>query len=176
MTSPDRACNAIDLVAATIDALAGVVEHAIFGVSGVRELNLRGLARGTGHCDQCPASTRLLPRRDGTIPEAVKNDPSTAKRVEEVLGLSEKPSPPRGEKKNRRSPAPFDPYAEYAIGEESLLSKLRQLDIEALKNIVAQYGMDSSKLVMKWKTPDRIIDHISATVRARAQQGDAFRR
>ena len=31
MSSPDRACDAIDLVAATVDAPAGVVEHAIFG-------------------------------------------------------------------------------------------------------------------------------------------------
>jgi hypothetical protein len=116
-----------------------------------------------------------LQRLFAVLVEAVKNDPSTARRVEEVLGLSEKPSPPRGEKGNRRSPAPFDPYAEYAAGEELLLSKLRQLDIEALKNIVAQYGMDSSRLVMKWKTPDRIIDQIVVTVRARAQQGDAFR-
>ena len=30
MSSPDRACDAIDLVAATVDAPAGVVEHAIF--------------------------------------------------------------------------------------------------------------------------------------------------
>ena len=31
MSSPDRACDAIDLVSATVDAPAGVVEHAIFG-------------------------------------------------------------------------------------------------------------------------------------------------
>jgi len=31
MSSPDRACDAIDLVPATVDAPAGVVEHAIFG-------------------------------------------------------------------------------------------------------------------------------------------------
>src|SRR5262249_31711122 len=31
VSSPDRACDAIDLVAATVDALAGIVEHAIFG-------------------------------------------------------------------------------------------------------------------------------------------------
>jgi hypothetical protein len=30
--SPDLARDAVDFVAATIDSLAGVVEHAIFGV------------------------------------------------------------------------------------------------------------------------------------------------
>jgi hypothetical protein len=116
-----------------------------------------------------------LQRLFAVLVEAVKSDPSMANRVEEVLGLSEKLSPPRSEKRNRRSPAPFDPYTEYAVGEQTLLSNLHNVDIEALKDIVAQYGMDSSKLVMKWRTPDRIIDHIVATVRARAQQGDAFR-
>lgn len=116
-----------------------------------------------------------LQRLFAVLMEAVRNDPAIAKRVEEALGLVEEPTPQAGERKNRRSPAPFDPYAEYAIGEQALLSKLRELDIEALRNIVAQYGMDRSKLVMKWKTPDRIIDHIVTTVRSRAQQGDAFR-
>jgi hypothetical protein len=31
VSSPDRARDAIDLVAATVDALAGIVEHAILG-------------------------------------------------------------------------------------------------------------------------------------------------
>jgi hypothetical protein len=31
MSSPDRACDAINLFAATVDAPAGVVEDAIFG-------------------------------------------------------------------------------------------------------------------------------------------------
>src|SRR5713101_5153010 len=40
---PDLARDAVDLVAATIDSLAGVVEHAIFGVE---LLNGRAPARG----------------------------------------------------------------------------------------------------------------------------------
>src|SRR5947199_4143822 len=32
VSSPDRAGDAIDLVAATVDATSGVVEHAVFGV------------------------------------------------------------------------------------------------------------------------------------------------
>src|SRR5258705_4197287 len=41
--SPDLARDAVDLVAATIDSLTGVVEHAIFGVE---LLNGRAPARG----------------------------------------------------------------------------------------------------------------------------------
>jgi hypothetical protein len=116
-----------------------------------------------------------LQRLFSVLLDAVKNDPALAERVEAALGVVEKQPSPPSERRNRRTPAPLDPYAEYALGEEGLLSKLHVLDIEALKDIVAQFGMDRSKLVMKWKTPDRIIDHIIATVRARAQQGDAFR-
>jgi hypothetical protein len=117
-----------------------------------------------------------LQRVFAVILDEVKNNSSLALRIEEVIGATEGPSRPPIAKKSRRAPAPLDPYAEYALGEESLLYKLHQLDVESLKNIVAQYGMDRSKLVMKWKTSDRIIDHIVATVRARAQQGDAFRK
>lgn len=116
-----------------------------------------------------------LQRLFSVLLDAVKNDPAFAERVEVALGIIEKQPSPPSERRNRRPQAAFDPYAEFALGEDSLVSKLRTLDIEALKDIVAQFGMDRSKLVMKWKTPDRIIDHIIATVRARAQQGDAFR-
>ena len=41
--------------------------------------------------------------------------------------------------------------------------------------MVAQYGMDAGKLVMKWKTWDRIADHTVEMSANRAQKGDAFR-
>ena len=43
MGRPDLARDAVDLVAATIDSLTGIVEHAIFGVE---LLNGRASARG----------------------------------------------------------------------------------------------------------------------------------
>lgn len=56
-----------------------------------------------------------------------------------------------------------------------LRSKLDELDIEALKDIVSEYGMDSANLVLKWKKPERVRDHIFVTVQSRARKGDAFR-
>jgi hypothetical protein len=116
-----------------------------------------------------------LQRLFSVLLDAVKDDPALAERVDVALGGGEKQQPPPSERRNRRPLAVLDPYAEYAMGEDGLLSKLRSLDIEALKDIVAQFGMDRSKLVMKWRTSERIIEHIIATVRAREQQGDAFR-
>jgi hypothetical protein len=45
-------------------------------------------------------------------------------------------------------------------GEEALRQGLAALSLEQLKDVVADYGMDPGKLVMKWKTPLRIIDRI----------------
>jgi len=109
---------------------------------------------------------------------AVKKDPSLADEIDGLLGvgagtpaLSIHPSRSR----NRRKPAPFDPFVIYEQGEAALRMRLAELDIEALKDIVAEHGMDPGKLVLKWKTRDRIIEHVIATVHARSKKGDAFR-
>jgi hypothetical protein len=56
-----------------------------------------------------------------------------------------------------------------------LRARLAGLSIEQLRDIVAEHGMDPGKLVIKWKSADRIIDGIVEMSMARAQKGDAFR-
>lgn len=75
---------------------------------------------------------------------------------------------------NRRPPAVLDPVALAQRGEEALRTALSSLSLEQLKDIVADYGMDQKKLVMKWKTPSRVIDRIVEVSISRAQKGDAF--
>lgn len=53
--------------------------------------------------------------------------------------------------------------------------RLGELDVEALKDIVAEHGMDPGKLVLKWKIKERILEHIISTVQARSKKGDALR-
>jgi len=60
-------------------------------------------------------------------------------------------------------------------GEEMLVSQLTELDIEHLRDIVSQFGMDPRRLVMKWKEPQRVREHIVATTVQRSRKGDAFR-
>jgi hypothetical protein len=62
-----------------------------------------------------------------------------------------------------------------AGGRDNLRNALAPLDLERLKDIVAQFGMDPSKLVMKWKDRDRVAEHIVETSITRATKGDAFR-
>ena len=76
---------------------------------------------------------------------------------------------------NRRPPAVLDPVALAGKGEEVLRDKLVQLTLDQLKDVVAEYGMDHERLVMKWKTPNRVIDRIVEISIRRAHKGDAFR-
>ena len=76
---------------------------------------------------------------------------------------------------NRRPPAVLDPISLAKQGEEALRAQLVPLTLEQLKDIVADYGMDPRKLVMKWKKPERIINEIIEISLSRAHKGDAFR-
>jgi len=78
-------------------------------------------------------------------------------------------------RKGRRTPAVLDPLGLARRGEDVLRRALSSLDIEQLKDVVAQYGMDPGKLVMKWKDTARIIDRIVELSLARSTKGDAFR-
>lgn len=76
---------------------------------------------------------------------------------------------------NRRPLAVLDPVQLARQGEDILRVALHKLDIEQLRDVVAEYGMDTGKLVIKWRTPDRIIDRIVEVARQRALKGSAFR-
>lgn len=83
---------------------------------------------------------------------------------------------PRG--RHRRAPGVLDPFAVVTReggGEDALRAQLSALSVEQLKDIVAEHAMDTTKLAMKWKTSDRLVEMIIATVRSRLAKGSAFR-
>jgi hypothetical protein len=108
----------------------------------------------------------------------IRRNPEFAERLATALnGLGkdiEAEVPKRG-KGGRRAPAVLDPVAVYQEGDAILRQRLAALDLEQLRDIVAEYGMDPGKLVLKWKTKERVIDHIVDTASARAKKGEAFR-
>jgi hypothetical protein len=124
---------------------------------------------------------------DAIVAEAERS-PAFARRLQDALAsvasaipspASAKPpkaastaAPKRG---GRRAPSALDPFAAYAEGEPTLRARLGELTLDQLKDIVAEHGMDPSKLAMRWKTPAKLIDLIATTVRDRAEKGDAFR-
>jgi hypothetical protein len=76
---------------------------------------------------------------------------------------------------NRRPQALLDPVRFAREGEQVLRAELSKLNLGQLLDIVADYGMDPGKLVMKWKAPDRVIERIVEVSLSRAHKGDAFR-
>jgi hypothetical protein len=87
-------------------------------------------------------------------------------------GVPAKPRPKRG----RRAPGPWDPYDVYAeVGETGLRDRLRQLELEQLRDIVAEHSMNTDGLAMRWTKADRVVGRIVERVVDRAAKGDAFR-
>lgn len=76
---------------------------------------------------------------------------------------------------NRRPRAILDPVRLARQGEPILRAELSRLDLEQLRDVVAEYGMDTGKLVLKWRTPNRIIDRIVEVSMNCARKGSAFR-
>lgn len=118
---------------------------------------------------------------DVIVQEASKNDPFRH-RLEVVLGREAAPSQTSVEeetyvrrKGGRRTSAILDPVEIARRSESELRERLLMLDIEQLRDIVAQYGMDPGKLVMKWKDANRVAERILELAMARSRKGDAFR-
>ncbi len=106
--------------------------------------------------------------------EAARN-PEFTRLLEEALNIKEKPVKQAASRAaNRRAPAVLDPIELARDGEAALRAKLSDLSLEQLKDIVADYGMDAGKLVLKWKTPDRVIAKIVEISLGRVKKGEGF--
>ena len=119
----------------------------------------------------------LLQGLTKAIADEAEQNPEFARRIEVALGI-DAPSTPSDRKPkrggNRRAPPLFDPIEAAHQGEQVLRQRLNGLDIEQLKDIIADYGMDTGKLVMKWKSPERIVDRIVEFSLSRSTKGDVF--
>jgi hypothetical protein len=79
-------------------------------------------------------------------------------------------------KRARRALGPWDPYDVYAqVGEAGLREQLSQLELEQLRDIVAEHGMNTDGLAMRWTKADRVVGRIVDRVVDRSAKGDAFR-
>jgi hypothetical protein len=88
------------------------------------------------------------------------------------------PQPARLPQKGTYAITPRYPWKEkgiYATREESLRSRLSELAIDPLKDIVSQYALDHAGSVMRLKTKSKVVDLFLTIVRSRSQHGDAFR-
>ena len=125
---------------------------------------------------------RALKALGAVILEEAESNPSFASRLKDALDLLEPVGVKHGDggdaakKPRTRSAAALDPHALLAeLGEQELRARLAGLSLDQLLDIVAEFVMDPSKLVMKWKRTDRVVDHIVDTAKHRSVKGDAFR-
>jgi hypothetical protein len=79
--------------------------------------------------------------------------------------------------RGRRAPGPWDPYVVYAkVGEAGLREQLSRLGLEQLRDIIAEQGMNTDGLAMRWTKAERVVGRIVDRVVDRSAKGDAFRR
>ena len=106
--------------------------------------------------------------------EEAERNADFARRLERALGIGDVQQIVK--RSRTRAAAVLDPIGTLSDhGEDALRDALRPLSLEQLLDIVAEFGMDSSKLVMKWKSSDRVSEHIVDNAKRRSVKGDAFR-
>ena len=78
--------------------------------------------------------------------------------------------------KRKRMPSVLDPYAlARQEGETALRARLGDLDVDQLKDLVHDYGMDYDHRAMRWTDQQRLIGRIIDRVDFGTTQGSAFR-
>lgn len=132
-----------------------------------------------GRNDQRPLAIALARLLRVVADEANRNQDfagavRSALTVDEAKGPHQPAGRPR--RSNRRAPGPLDPFAVLAeVGEAGLRERLLALDLEQLRDIVAEHGMDHDRLAMRWKDEGRVAERIVDKVRGRNSKGSAFR-
>jgi hypothetical protein len=116
------------------------------------------------------------PGFEAALSEALDGQPSGKRKQPKEAYATESTSGEGKRGRNRRTPAVLDPVQVVRDGENALRTALETLSLDQLRDIVAEFGMDSSRLVMKWVDPARVIDRIVELSTARARKGDAFRK
>lgn len=102
-------------------------------------------------------------------PDGVRSETAAAR----VPATTPKKAPVR---RGKRAPGLFDPFTAYREGGETgLRDKLDALDVEPLKDIIAEHSMDYDKLAMRWRTASKLRDRIVERVKALTTKGDVFR-
>ncbi len=90
------------------------------------------------------------------------------------LDIEELPKPVK--KRSRSNVIEINVFEIYTKkGEDGLIQELEKLSISQLKHIIRQNGFDPSKLSVKWKKKDRLLNLIVNKVKSRSEKGQVFK-
>lgn len=118
------------------------------------------------------ASAPDAPATDSDAPQSPASDATAAASAETPDASGPPANPPR----RRRQPSVLNPYEVAASdGVQGLREQLQKLDVEQLKDIVAEYGMNNDRRAMGWTDPGRFVERIMEKTDFGATQGQAFR-
>lgn len=125
-----------------------------------------------------PAAQEAEPDTTQAQPDDTASEPVAAPQpVPENAPAATDDRPPANPPKRRRRPAPLDPYAVVnSDGADGLRHQLQRLNIEELKDIIAEYGMNYDGRAMSWHDHNRFVERIVEKADFGATQGKAFRR
>ncbi|MHB8838170.1 MAG: hypothetical protein ACYC7F_04380 [Gemmatimonadaceae bacterium] len=125
-----------------------------------------------------PLPDDLAALRKSVLDAAKRNASFAAVLAADLRGIDRAASPAHASKRrrpHRRPPGVLDPFALLAEGDQAARTSLAALTVEQLKDIIAEHGMDSTKLAMKWRSPDRLIELLISTAKSRMRKGHVFR-
>ena len=89
-----------------------------------------------------------------------------------VLGDLPKKSKARKTREAVQTPDVFAIFSQG--GEVALRTTLAPLELRVLRKLVSQHGLDPSKLAVKWRDRERLVQLIMERVVARSEKGKAF--
>ena len=105
----------------------------------------------------------------------VIEDGAKAVETAKEAAAAKQAAPPKTSK-SKRNPAAFSPITVYLEGGNELLkTRLAELDIEQLKDIIYEYSLDTTQKYKKWKDVDKLTDLILRRAEQKATRGDVFR-
>ncbi|KUG03288.1 hypothetical protein ASZ90_019387 [hydrocarbon metagenome] len=84
-------------------------------------------------------------------------------------------SPTRKSKKPSSIPEGFNPLKiYYEQGEAGLMTSLQDMDINTLKSIISEYGLDPARTYSRWRKHERLSSFIVERVKALNNKGKVF--
>lgn len=118
--------------------------------------------------DEAARNPKFAEELESAFTSAALRQSISSEDVAERLGGDVKR--PRG----RRNKAVLDPVYLARDGEERLRTELKNLTVDELKDIVAEFGMDPRRKVMRWKTREKIVEEIVRVSTGRSRKGESF--